>query len=74
MRLQLLGTVQIMCKGEPVRGFRSRKALAVLGFLIAKARLIPREQLVDLFWQGQTESRGRAKSQPVGNPLGPQSG
>jgi predicted ATPase/DNA-binding SARP family transcriptional activator len=59
-QLRLLGTVQIERDGEPVRGFRSRKALAVLSYLAVQGQPIPREQLVDLFWGSQTESRGRA--------------
>jgi ABC-type oligopeptide transport system substrate-binding subunit/DNA-binding SARP family transcriptional activator len=59
VRLQLLGTVQVERDGEPVRGFRSRKALALLGYLAVQGGPVPRERLVDLFWEDKTESQGR---------------
>jgi predicted ATPase/DNA-binding SARP family transcriptional activator/Tfp pilus assembly protein PilF len=58
--LRFLGAVQIVQDDQPVRGFESRKALALLGYLAAQSRPIPREQLVDLFWGDKPESRGRA--------------
>ena len=59
-RLRFLGAVQITQDDQPVRRFESRKALALLGYLAAQSRPIPREQLVDLFWGDKSESRGRA--------------
>ncbi|MBE9508874.1 MAG: tetratricopeptide repeat protein, partial [Chloroflexi bacterium] len=59
-RLRLLGTVQVERDGEPVRGFRSRKALALLGYLAVQGQPVPRERLVDLFWGDKPEARGRA--------------
>jgi predicted ATPase/DNA-binding SARP family transcriptional activator len=58
--LRLLGTVQIERDGKPVRGFRSRKALALLGYLAVQAHPVPREQLVDLLWCDKPQARGRA--------------
>jgi DNA-binding SARP family transcriptional activator/predicted ATPase len=58
--LRLLGTVQVERDGELVRGFRSRKALAILGYLAVQDQSIPRERLADLFWENKTEVRGRA--------------
>ena len=46
--------------GEPVCGFESRKALALLGYLAVHDGPIPREQLVDLLWGDKPEARGRA--------------
>ena len=60
LRLRLLGTVHVERDGEPVRGFRSRKALALLGYLAVQDHPIPRERLVDLLWADRTEARGRA--------------
>jgi DNA-binding SARP family transcriptional activator len=60
VRLWFLGTVQVERDGEPVNGFRSRKALAVLGYLAAQGQAVPRERLVDLFWEDRPEARGRA--------------
>ncbi|MBM3131310.1 MAG: hypothetical protein FJ009_22145 [Chloroflexi bacterium] len=60
LRLRFLGAVQIERNGKPARGLRSRKAIALLGYLAAHARPIPREQLAELFWEGLPESRARA--------------
>jgi DNA-binding SARP family transcriptional activator/Tfp pilus assembly protein PilF len=59
-RLRLLGTVQVEQDGEPMRGFRSRKALALLGYLAMQNQPVPREHLADMFWGDQPEARGRA--------------
>jgi ABC-type oligopeptide transport system substrate-binding subunit/DNA-binding SARP family transcriptional activator len=59
IHLRLLGPVQVERDGEPVGGFRSRKALALLGYLVAQGGPIPRERLADLFWEDKTESQGR---------------
>lgn len=59
-RLRLLGTVQVERDGEVLRGFRSRKALALLGYLAVQKQPIPRERLANLFWEGMPEARGRA--------------
>ena len=59
-RLRFLGTVQIERNGKPVRGFRSRKALAILGYLAVQNQPTPREQLADLFWEDKPEATGRA--------------
>ena len=53
LRLRFLGSVQIELNGKPVRGFRSRKALALLGYLAAQEQPVSREHLADLFWEDQ---------------------
>jgi len=58
-QLRFLGPVQIERDGEPVRGFESRKALALLAYLAVEGQPVPRERLVDLFWGDKTEARGR---------------
>jgi DNA-binding SARP family transcriptional activator len=60
IRLQLLGTVQVERDGEPVQGLRSRKALALLGYLAVQRRPVPRERLADLLWEDKAESQGRS--------------
>jgi predicted ATPase/DNA-binding SARP family transcriptional activator len=60
LRLRLLGPVQVERDGEPVRGFESRKALALLGYLALQDRPIPRQCIVDLLWGDKSEARGRA--------------
>jgi DNA-binding SARP family transcriptional activator/tetratricopeptide (TPR) repeat protein len=59
-RVQLLGPVRIERDGEPVRGFRSRKALALLGYLAVQGGPVPRERLADLLWEDMPEPRGRS--------------
>ena len=59
-RLRLLGPVQVERDGQPLRGFESRKALALLGCLAVHDRPLPREHLVDLLWENHSEARGRA--------------
>jgi predicted ATPase/DNA-binding SARP family transcriptional activator len=59
-RLRFLGPVQVERDGQPVLDFRSRKALALLGYLAVQDRPLPREHLVDLFWEDRAETPGRA--------------
>ncbi len=68
--LRFLGTVQIEQDGKPVRGFRSRKALALLGYLATQGQPVHREHLADLFWEGQPETQGRANLSWVLNKIG----
>ncbi len=57
--LRLLGPVQIERGGEPVHGFESRKALALLCYLALHDHPLPRSHLVATFWGEKTEKRGR---------------
>ena len=52
IHLRLLGPVQVERNGEPVRQLKSRKALALLGYLAVQGQPIPREQLADLVLLG----------------------
>ena len=58
-RVRLLGAIQVERDGAPVRSFRSRKALALLGYLAVQDHPVSRERLVDLLWEEKTESQGR---------------
>lgn len=58
-RLRLLGPVQVNRDGEPIQGFKSRKTLALLGYLATESHPVSRGYLVELFWPDQTETRGR---------------
>lgn len=58
-RLQLLGPVSLYRDGEPIHGFKSRKALALLGYLATEDCPISRSYLAELFWPDQPEGRGR---------------
>lgn len=59
LKLRLLGLPQLEREGQPVGGFESRKALALLGYLVLQDRPVPRTQLVELFWPDKPEARGR---------------
>jgi predicted ATPase/DNA-binding SARP family transcriptional activator len=60
VHLRLLGPVQVERAGEPVRGFESRKALALLCYLAVHEHPVPRSRLAALFWGNKPEARGRA--------------
>ncbi len=59
-RLHFLGPVQIEQAGRPLRGLRSRKALALLAFLALHEGAVSRTVLADFFWPDQDERHGRA--------------
>ena len=59
-QLRLLGPVQVERDGEPVGGFESRKALALLGYLAVTGRTHSREALASLFWGETTDANARA--------------
>jgi DNA-binding SARP family transcriptional activator/predicted ATPase/Tfp pilus assembly protein PilF len=59
IHVRLLGAVQVERDGKPIEGFRSRKALALLGYLAVQDQPVSRERLIDLLWEDKTESQGR---------------
>lgn len=59
VRLFLLGPARVEAGGTVVRGFESRKALALLCYLAATRLPAPRSRLADLFWGDKAERRGR---------------
>lgn len=63
--IRLLGPVQVTRNDEPVHGFESRKALALLGYLAAHEEPITRSKLVGLFWGEKSEKRGRGNLRRV---------
>ena len=50
LELKLLGKPQVHLDGQPITGFRTAKAEALLYFLAVTGRLYSRERLVDLLW------------------------
>ncbi len=68
-RLALLGSIQVTRDGENVRGFESRKALALLCYLAVRAEPIVRVELANLFWGDKTEQQGRGNLSRVLNNL-----
>ncbi len=59
-RFALMGTIQITRDGEPVRGFESRKTLALACYLAVRAQPVSRADLANLFWGDKTEAQARA--------------
>ncbi len=57
--LHLLGPVQIKRHGEILTGQKSRKVLALLGYLSSQSQPVSRSYLVNLFWPDNSENRGR---------------
>ena len=58
--LRLLGPVQITRDQDVVPAFESRKALALLCYLVVRAQPVSRSHLAEMFWSGKTEAQGRA--------------
>ncbi len=52
--------MQIEHEGQPLRGLRSRKAVALLAYLALREQAVSRTALVDFFWPDKSEQRGRA--------------
>lgn len=69
LQIRLLGVVQISQNEQLVTGFESRKALALLCYLISDQRPIARNQLVDLFWGDKSETRGKGNLSRVLNNI-----
>lgn len=57
--LRLLGPIELDHNGKEVRGFESRKAVALLGYIALRGQALSRSHLADLFWCDKTESQGR---------------
>ena len=57
--LRLLGSARIECADGTVVPIGSRKALALLGFLVRTNTQVPRSRLTDLLWPELSEQRGR---------------
>lgn len=60
LELFLLGRPQVFLDGQAVEDFVSEKALALLCYLAARKRNIPRHSLAGLLWGGMPEERARA--------------
>lgn len=67
--LLLFGPPSIEQSGQPVKGLRSRKALALLAYVATGNRPQPRSHLAELFWPGETEERCLANLRWVLNHL-----
>ena len=68
LQIRLLGSAEILHDGEPVAGFRSAKAQALLYYLAAVGRPVTRATLVGLFWADQAENQARTNlNQTISN-------
>lgn len=64
-QIKLLGPIQVERDGRPVGGFRSQKALALLGYLAAEGRPVSRTRLAGLFWGDAPEGQARGELRRV---------
>ena len=60
LSLRLLGTPEVTQGGEPVNGFRSAKARALLFYVAASGRPEARATLAGLFWGDLPDTNARA--------------
>jgi len=57
LTLKLLGPIRVEREGIAIRGFRSQKTLALLGYLAAEQRPVSRMYLAGLFWGDLAEAK-----------------
>ncbi|HUM70107.1 MAG TPA: BTAD domain-containing putative transcriptional regulator [Chloroflexota bacterium] len=65
LRLKLLGAPAVSIGGEPVTGFVSNKATALLFYLAATGKSYTRETLAGLLWGDSNEERARKNLRDV---------
>lgn len=69
VELRFLGPIDMRKDGLPLRGFESRKAIAVLAYLATIGLPVSRCRLVSIFWPDFSELRGRSNLSVVLNNL-----
>jgi DNA-binding SARP family transcriptional activator len=69
-RLFLMGAVRIEDGDRILDQFRSRRAAALLIYLVCQRQPVPRSELVELIWPDKPEKRGRANLRWSLNYLG----
>jgi predicted ATPase/DNA-binding SARP family transcriptional activator len=55
----MLGPIEVRATQQPVRGYESVKALALLCYLAARDQPVRRQHVIHLFWGDKSEARGR---------------
>ena len=65
LTIRLLGNVSIELDGKPIKGFPSRKAEALLVYLVCHERPFPREFLADLLWEDRSQKQALANLRSV---------
>ena len=58
--LSLFGPIRLGPAGDGIPGLRSRKAVAILAYVAAQEKPLPRTHLADLFWPADSAERGHA--------------
>ena len=62
LEIEVLGGLSVRRGGQPVKLPASRKARAMLAFLLLTGKPQHRERLCDLFWEGPDDPRGALRS------------
>ncbi|MCA9897126.1 MAG: tetratricopeptide repeat protein [Ardenticatenaceae bacterium] len=57
LKIHLFGTMQVLSDGQPITGFASRKAEALLAYLLLNPQPHPRDTLADLLWDDRTQKQ-----------------
>ena len=57
LKIHLFGTMQVLRNGQPITDFASRKAEALLAYLLLNPQPHPRETLADLLWDDRTQKQ-----------------
>ena len=63
--IRLTGPPQVEHNGQPLRGFESDKALALLAYVILQGRALSRETLTGLFWGELPQERAQGNLRRV---------
>lgn len=65
LAINVCGPIVLTLDEEPLRKFRSRKALALIIFLACTKSKLPREQVADLFWDASTTKQSLSNLRTV---------
>ncbi|MCB8979288.1 MAG: tetratricopeptide repeat protein [Ardenticatenaceae bacterium] len=57
LEIHLFGSMQVLHNGQPITDFASRKAEALLAYLLLNPQPHPREMLADLLWDDRTQKQ-----------------
>ena len=57
LEIRTLGGLDIRCGDEPLSALTSRKAAALLVYVVYTKRPQPREVLAELFWRERTQAQ-----------------
>lgn len=60
LTIRLLGAIEIELDGKPLTGLGTRKAEALLAYLVSHKRPFSREQLADILWDDRSQTQALA--------------